>query len=52
MLRRAADLLDLICTKDAFDNLRAYFDDTRPHPYSGRKFEASPVAVTAPPPAT
>ncbi|WP_330440480.1 DUF6308 family protein [Micromonospora sp. NBC_00821] len=36
----AADLLDLIRAESAFDNLRAYFDETLPRPYSGRRFEA------------
>ncbi|MGW3619140.1 DUF6308 family protein [Micromonospora arida] len=36
----AADLLDLVRADSAFDNLRAYFDETLPRPYSGRRFEA------------
>ena len=40
MLRVAADLLDLIRAETAFDNLSAYFNETLPRSYSGRRFEA------------
>ncbi|WP_431728470.1 DUF6308 family protein [Verrucosispora sp. TAA-831] len=44
----AADVLDLIRAKAAIDNLRTYFDETLPRPYSGRRFEALAGGVDRP----